>query len=385
MRPQPVADPVPWKKAFQRHDRPALLSQAALLLSLGDQVRRHRQALALARGAGGGRKRVVSPPAEEEKRFSVPRLRLTGAREGVEAVRARLTRRYGKKIVQPRRPVKATAEPHESLADLATRLGRTASLGAAADLMEACLIHGLELTRIAAAIAYFDVTSEPGRLLAVLAEGTRSADELARDVAATALARVAPEDPRLAKLVLRKRRRRRGRRAHTALLIHGTWARSATWWQPGGDFHSYLLGNVRPDLYNGADRFEWSGGWSDGARAIGASDLRAWITTHGLNGLDLLTHSHGGSVAMLASQCGLDIGELVLLSCPVHPQYVPDFSRVGKTVSIRVHLDLVILADGGGQRFHDSRIQENVLPVWFDHAATHDPAVWRQHNVPAKL
>jgi hypothetical protein len=50
-----------------------------------------------------------------------------------------------------------------------------------------------------------------------------------------------------------------------------------------------------------------------------------------------------------------------------------------------VHLDLVILADGGGQRFHDSRIQENVLPVWFDHAATHDPAVWRQYNVPAVL
>jgi pimeloyl-ACP methyl ester carboxylesterase len=385
MRTQQVVDPVPWKKAFQRHDRPAVLSQAALLLSLSDQVRRHGQALALARVAGGGRKRAVSPPLEEEKSFPVPRVRLTGAREGVEAVRARLTRRYGKKVVQPRRPVKATAEPHESLPDLAARLGRTASLGAAADLMEACLIHGLELTRIAAAIAYFDVTSEPGRLLAVLAEGARSADELARDVAATALARVAPEHPRLAKLVLKKRRRRRGRRAHTALLIHGTWARSATWWQPGGDFHSYLLGSVRPDLYSAADRFEWSGGWSDGARAIAASDLRAWVTAHGLNGLDLFTHSHGGSVAMLASQGGLDVGELVLLSCPVHPQYMPDFSRVGKTVSIRVHLDLVILADGGGQRFHDSRIQENVLPVWFDHAATHDPAVWQQHNVPAKL
>lgn len=88
---------------------------------------------------------------------------------------------------------------------------------------------------------------------------------------------------------------------------------------------------------------------------------------------------------MLASQAGLDIGELVLLSCPVHPQYAPDFSHVGKAVSIRVHLDLVILADGGGQRFQDPGIEENVLPVWFDHSATHDPAVWRQYRVPARL
>jgi hypothetical protein len=385
MKQERVVDPVPWRKAFARHDRPAVLSQTALLLSLGGQIRRHRQTLALSRAALPRGARVVVRPLEEEKRFPVPRLRLTQAREGVEAVRGRLVRRFGRKVVRQRRPAKGAATPHESLPDLAARLGRTASQGAAADLMEACLLHGSELTRIAAAIAYFDVTADPGRLLAVLVDGTRSADGLARDLAATALARVAPEHPRLGQLLSKGSRRRRGRRAHTALLVHGTWARSATWWQPGGDFHSYLLGSVRPDLYSAADRFEWSGGWSDGARAIAASDLRAWVTAHSLNGLDLFTHSHGGSVAMLASQAGLSIGELVLLSCPVHPQYMPDFARVGKAVSVRVHLDLVILADGGGQRFRDSRIQENVLPVWFDHAATHDPAVWQQYNVPAKL
>jgi hypothetical protein len=89
---------------------------------------------------------------------------------------------------------------------------------------------------------------------------------------------------------------------------------------------------------------------------------------------------------MLASNSGLDIGKLVLLSCPAHPQkYMPDFQHVGKVVSVRVHLDLVILVDGGGQRFAHPRISENVLPVWFHHSATHDPDVWRKHDIPAKL
>jgi len=44
-------------------------------------------------------------------------------------------------------------------------------------------------------------------------------------------------------------------------------------------------------------------------------------------------------------------------------------------------MDLVILADRGGQKFTDPRIDEHVLPVWFDHFATHDPAVWDKYNI----
>jgi alpha-beta hydrolase superfamily lysophospholipase len=111
-----------------------------------------------------------------------------------------------------------------------------------------------------------------------------------------------------------------------------------------------------------------------------------WIDDQELAGLDLFTHSHGGSVAMLATHNGTAVGRLVLLSCPVHwPKYTPDFARVVKVVSVRVHLDLVILVDGGGQRFTDPRIHENVLPIWFDHFATHDPDVWRREDVPSLL
>ena len=76
----------------------------------------------------------------------------------------------------------------------------------------------------------------------------------------------------------------------------------------------------------------------------------------------------------------------MLLSCPVHwPQYTPEFALVNRVISIHVHLDLVILADGGGQRFYDPRIEEHVLPRWFDQSLSHAPATWQQNNVPAWL
>ena len=153
-----------------------------------------------------------------------------------------------------------------------------------------------------------------------------------------------------------------------------------------GDFHIYVLATVDPQLYAGSDWRGWSGGYSDAARALGALDLMAFVNGKGFAGLDLFTHSHGGSVAFLASRGGMDVGRLVLLSCPVHRnKYWPDFTRVRKVVSIRVRMDLVILADGGGQRFCDPGIEEIVLPIWFKHSATHDPAVWDRENLPSRI
>jgi hypothetical protein len=42
---------------------------------------------------------------------------------------------------------------------------------------------------------------------------------------------------------------------------------------------------------------------------------------------------------------------------------MPGFARATSVFSIRVHLDLVILADGDGQRFRHPQIQENILPI----------------------
>lgn len=67
-------------------------------------------------------------------------------------------------------------------------------------------------------------------------------------------------------------------------------------------------------------------------------------------------------------------------------KYLPDFTRVKTPVySVRVRLDLVILADRGGQRFNHPEIKEIVLPIWFDHGASHDPRVWQDHGVDKKI
>jgi hypothetical protein len=191
--------------------------------------------------------------------------------------------------------------------------------------------------------------------------------------------------------------------SRTTVLVAGTWAANSPWWkpgQPGNDFFTYLTGILPPLArtppippappwdapYSGGDYYRWTGGYSDNARADGAQKLLQWVTAHSSTGPDLITHSHGGNVAFAATQLGVTVKEAVVLSCPVHfPKYLPNFGNVKKIVSVRVHMDLVILADRGGQRFNDSRIMENVLGVWFDHFATHDPAKWTEYNVPGML
>jgi hypothetical protein len=378
-----VRQPVTGPRAFRREDDAAVLSQAAFLLQLGSQLRGDAAAFRGRAAAASGRRREAVP-RRDRAAFPVPVVRDPGRRVEPPQVQARLARRYGRALTPA--PGHPGSPPPEVLGDLAARLQQRPTALATAELMEACLAHPRDVPRIAAAWAYFPLSAEPARLLDVLVAGTASDDPLARTMAATALARVAPEHPRLAELTRPAPPGPGGAPAHTSLLVHGTFAHGTAWWQPGGDFHEYLRAEVRPDLYGAPDRFDWSGGYSDAARALGAADLDAWVAGHGAGGLDLLTHSHGGSVAMLASQNGLAVGVLVLLSCPAHPsRYLPHPARVKRTVSVRVHLDLVILIDGGGQRFQEPEIEEHVLPLWFDHFATHDPDVWREHGVPALL
>lgn len=375
-----ITEPVPFTEAFAREDEAAVHSRAAALLLLGAQMESEPTALAF-RGAleGAEAPRDLAPPEDVEP-LRVPILVDPGERLSRERALSVLSEEMAMEPEEVREP-----RP-ERMAELAARVQERPTVPMAAALFEASLYDPHEVVRVAAAIAYLDAAADPLTVVDPLVEGTRSEDPLVRDLAATGLARFAPDHPRLAELQEPAEASEEGEPSHTSLLVHGTWARRASWWQPGGNFHGYLLQNVRPDLYSASDRFSWSGGYTNARRARGARRLVSWVQQRNLEGLDLFTHSHGGSVSMLASQQGLDVGKLVLLSCPVHAhKYLPDFQRVGDVVSIRVHLDLVILADRGGQRFRHPQIRENVLPIWYDHAATHDPSVWQRHSVPALL
>src|SRR5215475_12858794 len=339
-----VTKPIPFPRAFGATSDAAVLSQAAILLLMEPALRRDRARLAEHQSA--------------RRTLKVPIVPARGQRVKVEEVESALRLR----------PLSAARQsvPATRFRRLARDLAKKKNYLAAANLMEASLRHPQPLVRAAAAISYFGLTSEPSRLIGILEDCTHNDDELVRTVAATGLARLAPESPRLLQLRKQPRRRRRGPSAHTSLLIHGTWAANEQWWKPGGGFHSYLLNGIRPDLYSNPDAFSWSGAYSEAARAVASTELQAWL-------------------AMLGTQNGLNTGPLVLLSCPVHSIYMPDFTRTGPVVSIRVKLDLVILADGGGQKFNDPRITERILPIWFDHSATHDPAVWQRYNLPSVI
>ena len=363
-------------------DRRHVHSQAATLLLIGSHLRGDRIAT---RGAFEPPGQPPQPGAVEDlAALGFPATRFSGQRfhatELQELSRSRLMPQ-----VKPRRE-DVRAAP-SNIAAAAEAFYKGADSTAAAALLAACLRHPHQLVRVAAAASYVEVSVDPRPALRILVDALSARNLLVRDVAAYALAHVDPQNPRLAKFFRARPRTSRRRPSRTSTIVHGTWASGSPWWQPpDGDFWEYLHDNVDQDLYGAQDRFSWSGGYSDAARAQAGTELHDWVTQHDLGGLDLFTHSHGGSVAMLANQAGTRVGRMVLLSCPVHwPKYTPDFSQTQKVISIRVHLDLVILADRGGQRFTDPNITEHVLPIWFDHFATHDPANWQQYNVPAML
>ncbi len=372
-----VEKPLKGVACFSKIGEDTSQSQAALILMLGRQLRGDDAATVARARAASAAKKLDLTGLKSESEFPVPKLRPSATRM-VSADRLESVRKvYGAGALKD--------DWAKAYLDCATRLFEKPTLDTAADLFELCLRHPLPLVRIAAAIAYFPVNAEPKRLIKILGEGVRSADPLERDVAATALARIDPASAALRSL-MRTRRLPEGRgTSDTIMLVHGTWASDAAWWRSGGDFHTYIKG-LRPDLYSARDRFAWSGGYSDFARAQAATALRKWVDGHGESGLDLMGHSHGANVMMLATANGMKAGKLILLSCPVHVhKYFPDFNNCTSVHSVRVKLDLVILADRGGQKFTDPRIKENVLPIWFNHGATRDPDVWKNYNIAIKI
>ena len=381
-----VEKPIPGAEAFEQTSDAALLSQAAILLTIGAQMRPKLARIAEAELAMLGVPRVAAQ-FETREAFIDP-----------TDVRGLMVRKLGARSF----PADILAPVHgRATAEIFRILTEEPSALWTAGLLEASLRHSKELVRVAAAGAYQGFTTEKDRIIKILLQGTYSDEQLVRDLAATALAQADPDHARLTGLESKARAAGTGEASHTTLLVHGTFARQSTWWQPGGDFHTYLTG-LLPTLprvppwdapYGAQDRFDWTGGYSDELRSDAADQLLKWVGEHGAQGLDLITHSYGGNVAMLATNGGLDVGELVLLSCPALPAtYFPDFARVhGKVVSFRVHMDVVLLLDsfvsGALSEFTDPRIEEHTLALWFDHSATHNPDTWNNpnHDIPGKL
>lgn len=377
-----VTNPLKGADAFRTIGEVSSQSQAAILLQLGRQLRTDDQALIARARAVRASQRVMTLGLEADDEFPVPRLNLSApVRRTATAAAAQgaLSDRFGYT------GKKSYDVWEKTYADCAENLYQQPDTANTTQLLELCLNHPMDLVKISAAASYHAIAKDRDRLTAILVKGVRSQDEMESGVAATALARVDPKNAALARFAP-KGGKKRGKPAHTLTVIHGTWAANGTWFRPGGDFFDFIKPS-RPDLYDGPDIYTWSGGYSDKARSDGANGLKKWVDDKGAAGLDIMGHSHGANVILLASKRGLKMSKVVLLSCPVHvDKYFPDFTKVSKPVfSVRVKLDLVIAADFGGQKFKDPNIKEIVLPLWFDHFASHSPQVWRDNNVGAQV
>ena len=390
---RPLDKPIPGPQAFTNLVEPTHVhSQAATLLLIGFHLRGDAAAIG-ARAQAAREFMQLRPdgvaetlPRDDVVELGFPRMQTSAARFLPSALENAAGLRFTARPAPL--PVRADVGAASGrLVGVANAFYQNANPETAATLLEVSLRHPNQLVRVAAAASYVEIVADPVRSTLILEHGVRSGDRMVRAVAAHALAHVDPRNRVLASLLSSNKRPSLRRPSRTSAIVHGTWARASSWWQPDtGEFWKYLHDNVDPDLYGAADRFEWSGGYSDVARALAGNDFREWVGHKAFDGLDLFTHSHGGSVAMLASQGGTRVGKLVMLSCPVHwPKYAPNFTQVSKVVSVRVRMDLVILADRGGQRFQDNHIDEHVLPIWFDHFATHDPHTWDRYRVRSML
>ena len=250
----------------------------------------------------------------------------------------------------------------------------------AAALFEAGLYSPHPLVAVAAAAGARETTRLRPEIRVILEEGAGSDDPLVAALAQAVLKEIEPKNSHLQERVVKPPRPRKRRRvSRTAALTHGTWAAQQAWYKPAGDFYTALKSN-RPDLDVHDESFTWPGNYSDGVRRVAARALKQWVGDQGLDTPDFFAHSHGGTVANLATKEGVEFDKLVLLAWPVHDQWRPDFGQVGQVHDIRVKFDLVILVDRGGQRFSHPQVIEH-RNGWFDHAAPHVPAYWDAHGL----
>jgi len=361
--------PIPGPDAFLGRSRDAHLSQAAIVLSIG--------------AAAAGEPERVDSPTEVGL---PPDLAPLGRPEPIllEEAAAPLNVDISDHLARRGGPV----SPATSVELMARLVDQPEPITAAA-LVEANLHSPSRLVRTAAAVAALDTTGPRDDVLDQLVEGASRGDALTREIGRIGVARVDPQHPVLLGLVGRPSRLTgTDRPSHTAVLTHGTFAAMTRWWQPNGDFYTYLDSLVPPlKLHNPS--FRWSGLYSDGARQLAAQQLAEWVVDQNLQRPDFFAHSHGATVVNLATHRGLQLDRLVLLSWPVHDQWFPEFANVERIIDVRTRLDLVIIADGGGQTFtpppaHAGKVTSHVNG-WFEHSDTHEAAYWERHGLPAVL
>ncbi|HQU49658.1 MAG TPA: hypothetical protein PLM09_11120 [Casimicrobiaceae bacterium] len=184
----------------------------------------------------------------------------------------------------------------------------------------------------------------------------------------------------------------------TTVIVHGTWAAGQDWWKDTGssNFWSYIK-SLTSTLHGGADAFSWSGANQHADRVLAAHDLVQWCSSHGVERLQVIAHSHGCNVCYVASQLGLKFENLIALAGPVRIDYLPDMRRIESLHNVFSEYDLVQTPAGTlgarrgeGRTLGDSSALRNQhVPNWtagntsvnVGHSDVHDPVVWQGNDL----
>lgn len=181
------------------------------------------------------------------------------------------------------------------------------------------------------------------------------------------------------------------------ILVHGTWAATSTWWQPSGSLWTHVNG-ITGNAYSGSDSFSWSGRNKHADRVKAAQDLCAWANTHPTDHLDIIAHSHGGNVCLLASRLGLKIRKLINLGTPIRLEYLPNLSNIGVLHNVfstgdRVQTPTATIPNrrAEGRSLGDSSTTMNHRAADDGrgnnpgHSELHEPVTWQASNLDSLL
>lgn len=120
------------------------------------------------------------------------------------------------------------------------------------------------------------------------------------------------------------------------IIVHGTWSKASSWYAPGGHFFDLIEQKAR-DLGHTAITYTWSGYLDEVHRIAAGKALAKLIRSYPTDTeFYIIAHSHGGNVAILASQeLGKSEGNthrikvVYALATPVDPKhYMPDMQVI---------------------------------------------------------
>jgi RHS repeat-associated protein len=158
--------------------------------------------------------------------------------------------------------------------------------------------------------------------------------------------------------------------------------------------HSPLTSEAQSHFQDPAVGFlYWSGGLSDRDRIAGAEQLRKMINNYSFapgEQLNIIAHSHGGNVALLAAQGQLNhpIDNLITLGTPGVGEYAPnpnvpaDWRNIGAWYNIQGSTDWVPSLDSDTNSRNRSGASNFTVPTTgFGHFGEAHTALWQNSGV----